>query len=50
MSGLRGREVKEEDIQTEIGLLDIQLPSWPFLVIAGVGGLVVGVLVGKIIS
>ena len=49
MTGLRGHTVKQEPIQTEIGVLDIQVPSWPFLVIAGVGGLVIGFLIGRAI-
>ena len=47
----RGREIEQQEpIQTEVGLLDIQVPQWPFLVIAGVGGLVVGFLIGRVVK
>ena len=46
---MRGHTVKQEPIQNEIGLLDIEVPQWPFLVAAGVGGLVIGILIGRVL-
>ena len=47
---MRGQNIiQEEPISSKIGLFDIDIPSWPFLVAAGMGGLIIGVLIGKVL-
>ena len=47
---MRGQEIEPQEPIQGIELLDIQVPQWPFLVIAGVGGLVVGFLIGRVVG